>query len=224
MQKNKSHPGPQKKLGNFDVISLFLHLLLFCMFLLLSYSILKDNSSLMIPNIQKFLKFQFLDTKSIFTVFISLVGLVLVRHHFIQSFRPRINYELNKVEKGATNFLHKDESVWQAKIINAGLGPAVIEDYCFRTSENDEYSLSFDSLVHKLESFDLILDVDYSLNNVTKGYTISAKDSLIAFELVLYKGEKIKCLDIQIQFKGFLGDNYRKEIFCIPRKGINNLI
>jgi hypothetical protein len=104
--------------------------------------------------------------------------------------------------------------------VNVGLGPAEIESYKFRLDPVGKYNLTFHGLIEKLAELGLKLDSDYFLNNITKGYTVAQKEPLIIFEASLYKLDTLRCFDIEIRFKGYLGNKYIKEIYCIPRKGI----
>lgn len=173
---------------------------------------------------QSYFNLKILDTKSAITIFVSTLGLTLIRNQFLLGFKPRIIYEGVKLKKGTIDFLHSTENVWSVKIKNVGLGAAVIETYKFRLNPNEGFDLTYHEVIEHLKGKNLYREKDFFLNNITQGYTISAKDNLVIFELVLFRSEVLSCLDVQMTFQGFLGARYIKEVFCIPRNGIPNLI
>jgi len=223
-KKNSAHvyPGVQRPIWRFNSLMFFLVGLTIIFFLLTIYSSIQENLILFSADhwVRRFVSYEILDTKTSCTIFISLLGLILIRHHFILGFKPRLIYESEKILDQTS----KTES-WEVKIRNVGLGAAVIADYKFRLSmdnANDakDYTLDFQQVKNILEAKNIYLDKDFSLTNITKGYTLTSKEEKVIFKIVLPKAFIIKQLDIKLIFVGFIGGKYRKEVFLIPRKGI----
>jgi hypothetical protein len=227
MSKTSTHnfyPGPQTRLPKFNWLFFFLSLLTFLFFLLTVYAVVKSNPGLGSTQSKEFFSLELLDTKTACTIFVSLVGLLLLRHQFVIGYRPKLIYEGSKKDAANHPELPENNLVWQVKIKNVGLGTAIFSDFKFRLSlnqtEDKSYDLGFFDTVEKLEEEGFRFEEDYYLANITNGYAMTTKEEKIVFEVILPKGHGIKQLDLKMTFEGYLGGKYRKEVYIIPRRGI----
>ena len=185
------------------------------------HALLQENKAELLNNFPKILNIKILDFKTAITITLTIIGFILIRKNFVVGLKPRIIYETKK-RKASNIWMGKpDEDVWAVTIRNVGLGAAVIENFTFSLFKEKKYEFDYQKINEELKRLNLRLEVDYYLANITRGYTLSAKEETCIFEIPLNKSDKVKYLDIKLKFKGLLGDRYNKEIYCIPRKGIN---
>jgi len=84
-------------------------------------------------------------------------------------------------------------------------------------------------LTAQLKNEGFLQQEDYDLTYISKGWIIGSKEERIILEMDMSDKDKkgnlrrIEKLDIQLEFEGSLGDAYAKEIYCIPRRGIEKL-
>lgn len=219
---SNSHPGPQVKIFNFSWI-IFILLCFTVLFLLLSvYCLVKDNLDTN-NRYYHYFTLNIFDSKTCCAAFMSLVGLLIVRYHFVIGYRPILVYESAKTKSAAhPNFAN--QIVWQVKIKNVGPGPAVFSNLKFRIHEGspafENYKLSFDDVDRELEKRGFVSERDFFLTIISKGAAFPNKEQLTIFELRLPANNPFPSIDMQIKFKGLVGGTYQKEIYLLPRKGI----
>jgi hypothetical protein len=80
-----------------------------------------------------------------------------------------------------------------------------------------DFSKSHKDVVEALADKGLNRNQDYWLKNISKGFTLSAKENWTLFEIKSSKIHMIKQLDATVQFQGLLDDKYSRELFLIPR-------
>ena len=223
---HKNYPGSQKKLRSFNSLFFLLSLMAGIFLLLTIYSILRDNLYDARINYPRWLWLNILDTKTACTIFVSFISILLVRHHFIIGFKPKIVYECRKTKQPYNAELEVGKILWQVKIKNVGLGTAVFTHYCFRVGISEinsgQYDLDFSQVINTLKANNIFFEDDYYLSNITNGYAMPSKEERIVFEILLPIGYSLKQLDIKMKFEGYLGGLYEKEVFAIPRIGIYN--
>src|SRR6185369_12709029 len=89
--------------------------------------------------------------------------------------------------------------------------------------------LSFAELISQLKKEGFLQHEDYDLTYFSKGWIIGSKEERVILEMDVSDQDKknnvrrIERLDIQLVVEGSLGDTYAKEIYCIPRRGIDKL-
>lgn len=219
--KIKNYPGAQKSIWRVNSIMTLLILLTLIFFCLTIHATLQNNPGLIGARdwLKEISALNLLDIKTSCSIFVSLLGLILVRHHFILGFKPRIIYETNKSIDETTKIEY-----WEVRVKNVGLGAAVIKKYVFRLNissiDNKEYDCDFQELIETLQSHNIFLEKDFMLGNLTKGYTLTSKKEKVIFKICLPKAFGIKQLDLKMIFIGFLGGKYKKEVYLIPRRGI----
>lgn len=223
---DKIHGGPQKNIFAINYILFALLFLTAIVFFLIIYAILQDNAELLLAKKNHHLvQMKLLDLKTSFTIFISLLGLILLRHHFLEGFKPRIVYETKKCKTPTFDAYDFEGEIWQVKIRNVGLGAATILDYEFRFHPskitNKKYLTNYSEVIKEISKEGVNLESEYYLDEITAGYTLPSKEEIVLFEMETSSALKLKQLDLKIEFTGFLGGKYSKEIFLLPRLGIN---
>jgi len=89
--------------------------------------------------------------------------------------------------------------------------------------------LSFAELTSQLKKEGFLQHEDYDLTYFSKGWIIGSKEERVILEMDMSDQDKknnlrrIEKLDVQLVVEGSLGDSYAKEIYCIPRRGIDKL-
>lgn len=185
------------------------------------YAVIQDNLSLLDIEKTKFLSFKILDTSSSATLFVTVIGALVVRHQFVLSLRPRLGYKSNITSKQNIRNSTDIFEIWQVSIHNAGMGAAIINGIKYVSGEalgkDNPLFIAQDEVVKELAKHDLIHERDFWLKNISDGFTLPPGEHYILFEVRIEHIEKIKKLDAIIFFQGFLGDSYEREIFFIPR-------
>lgn len=191
-------------------------------FLLLTvYSILQSNLNWFHISESRFWSLKILDTTSSATLFVTLVGALLVRHQFAVSVLPRINYVSSvKTNQNSLKPIHSSDT-WHVEIRNTGLGSAIIDriDYFLdlANSKDTNYNYKLNSLIIKLAEIDLIRNSDYSIFNMSSGFSLAPKDEYVVFEIKTEHLAKFNSLTMEIYFQGQLGDKYCREISLIAK-------
>lgn len=190
-------------------------------FLLTIYSILQSNLSWFHINESRFWSLKILDTTSAATLFVTLVGALLVRHQFAISVLPRINYVSDIKTTPQTFKANHSSEAWQVEIRNTGLGSAIIDhiDYFLdlENSKETKHDYTFNSLITKLAQIDLLRNSDYSIFNMSKGFSLAPKDEYVVFEIKTNHLAKFKRLTMVIYFQGQLGNKYCREISLLAK-------
>lgn len=214
-------PTPQQALRSYDGLFIVLILLTGILFGLLLFSILQQNLAFFELEHVRLLSFKILDTNTAASLFVTLIGAILVRHQFALGIRPAVNYTSATITKNYPVTSSVPCELWQVVLHNAGSGTAIFNSIRFRISVDaiyrGEYSKSHKEVVKALAEIGLVRDQDYSLANISRGSTLAPRESRAIFELKASKLHLIKQLDASIQFQGLLGDKYGRELFLIPR-------
>ena len=167
------------------------------------------------------MSFKILDTSSSASLFVTLLGALVVRHQFVLSLRPRLGYKSFVTTKQNISSNKEPCEVWQVSIHNAGMGAAIIKRIKYSNGvslvESNPFPLTQNELVTELAKHDLVYERDYWLKNISDGFTLPPGENYILFEIKTEHIGKLKKLDALIFFQGFLGDSYNREIFFIPR-------
>ncbi len=191
------------------------------LFLLTLYSILQANVALFSVGASRLLSLKILDTSSAASLFVTLLGALLVRHQFALGVLPRINYKTARAAKQNTRIPGEQFETWRVEIRNTGLGSAIVNraEYGleYTGTKSNIHSHTFDSLIKELTTIDLIRDSDYWIEKISEGFSLSPKDDCFVFEIKTEHIQKLKRLYMVLYFQGQLGDRYRREIFLIPR-------
>lgn len=215
-------PRPQHALRSYDGLFIVLIVLTGILFSLLLFSILQQNLAFFDLEHVRLLSFKILDTNTAASLFVTLIGAILVRHQFALGIRPAVNYTSANVTKNYPVTSNTPCELWQVVLHNAGSGTAILNSIRFRIGidgiDRGEYSKSHKEVVEALAEIGLVRDQDYSLANVSAGSTLAPRESRTLFEIKASKLQLIKQLDASIQFKGVLGDKYGRELFLIPRE------
>lgn len=192
------------------------------LFLLTLYSILQTNADVFDLEDSAFIKLKLLDTATAASLFVTVVGALLVRHQFVLSVIPRINYKSTKTERFTKQSDEESFETWRVVIHNTGLGPAIINrvEYLFEPAEckNCSSSYTIDNIVKQFSAIELIADRDYWTQNMSSGFSLAPKDDLFVFEIKVEYLEKIKRFEMVLYFQSQLGARYRRQVSLIPRR------
>ena len=189
-------------------------------FLLTLYSVFQSNLDLLEIKKSTWSSFKILDTSTSATLFVTLLGALLVRHQFALSILPRINYKSSISTKPNRDNLNEKFETWRVEIRNTGLGSAIINrtEYSLQLAHVKENfdSCSANAVINELSKNNLIRGQDYWLENIAPGFSLSPKDECVVFEIRTEYAKKLKRLDMVLHFQGQLGDKYLREIRFIP--------
>lgn len=212
---------PQQTLWSFDLMLTCLITLTITFFILTLYSILQANVDLFNFKSAKWLSIKILDTSSAATLFITLLGALLVRHQFALGILPRINYTSTLTTKQDSRVSSKAFETWRVDIRNTGLGSAIITktEYFIKTSKKGRVAepKSFNEIVDELVKLELIRGEDYWMSSITSGFSLSSKDEFLVFEIKTVHLKKLPSIYMNLFFQGQLGDKYCREILLTPR-------
>jgi hypothetical protein len=227
MTNIRRHPGKQRKIFSLNALDVFLYLFLVAFIILFFYEFSKRNfpdllCALHIPI------FYFIDLDKIITITVTLIGLIITRNSIAHGMRPYLVYECKITDKSDFN-LKKFKHILSIQIKNVGSGVARIRSIKYRMSFDltlelpSKYQSDFDNIIKTLEIKHLKNRKDYALLEMTNGYALPSKEEKTLFEIPLGRSLENTAFDIKIEFEGFLGDRYSKEIYCIPRRGVSSL-
>ncbi len=213
-------PRPQENLWSFDLMLCCLITLTLTFFLLTIYSILQTNTTLLPPKATRFLSFKIMDTSSSASLFVTLLGALLVRHQFAMGLLPRINYKSTNATRQDSGSPMVSFETWRVEIRNSGLGAAVINSTRYVLELPSEKSNvcpgDHKDIIKGLTKLGLVRNSDYWLENITTGFALSSKEDCFVFEIKTEHIAKVERLDMMLYFQDQLGGKYCREIFLIP--------
>lgn len=211
---------------SFDLLHVSLIVLTVTFFILTLYAIVQENLSLLSIEPTDILSFKILDPSSSASLFVTLVGALLVRHQFVLGLRPRLGYKSIITTKQNAGNNKQSCEVWQVSIQNVGLGAAIVDGIYFRTGmsavKDNPFTLTQNEVIKELAKYKLIHGQDYWLENISVGFTLPHGENYVVLEIKTEHRGKLKQLDALISFRGFLGDKYHREVFFIPRNIATN--
>lgn len=193
----------------------FLVVLTVTFFGLTLYSIIQENLDVFNIRHTQFFTLKILNIESSASLFVTMLGALLVRNQFVLGLRPRISYKSCSIIKEST-----PEKIWQVKLYNSGLGGAIINRCEFELETSIEKSgslVGFENVVRHLGNIGLVHEEDYWLENISSGFTLPPKEDYIVFEIKAAHIDKIKRLNMLLHFQGFLGDKYYRSVVLIPK-------
>lgn len=191
------------------------------LFLLTVYSIVQANAKVFGLSNSPFLPIKLLDTASAASLFVTLVGALLVRHQFAVGVQPRINYKSTRAERHNKQSPGQPFETWRVELRNTGLGAAIVNraEYFLKPADVKDYGYhcTREEVLKELATLDLVADRDYWIENITNGFTLSPKDDCFVFEIKMEHVDKLSCLDMVLYFQSQLGNKYRRLIMLAPR-------
>lgn len=211
---------PQQSLWSFDLMLSCLIILTITFFVLTFYSILQTNADLFHLETERWLSIKILDTSTSATLFVTLLGALLVRHQFALSILPRINYTSTITTRQDTRNSAISHETWRVEIRNTGLGAAIINrtEYQIQLfqASSSHFFKTYHDIVTELAKIDLVLAQDYWLGNMSSGFSLAPKDEFLVFEIKTEHISKLKRLNLVIYFQGQLSDKYFRKISLVP--------
>jgi hypothetical protein len=209
-----------------DPLLSFLIVLTVTFFALTLYAIIQENSVLLNIRATRFLSLKILDTTSASSLFVTLLGALLLRHQFVLGFRPRIVYKSMTTVKQNTRNVNEFCECWQVRLRNVGVGAAIINrcefEFEMSSAKSNSSLLAFNDVVKEIAKCDLVNERDYWLENITSGFALSPNEDYNVFEIRTEHMKKLKTLNMILHFQGFLGGKYRRLIRFMPREYMNN--
>lgn len=203
----------------------FLVILTATFFLLTFYSILQTNLNFLPIELGSFLSFKILDTSTAATLFVTLLGALVVRHQFALSLHPRINYKSASTKRNESTDPALSFRTWRVELRNSGLGAAVIisAKYALALADSTSNPLigTYRDIIEALAAIGLVREQDYWMENIATGFAVSSKDDCFVFEIRMEHKAKIKRLDMMLLFQDQLGGKYQRELFLIPRHSVD---
>lgn len=231
---SKEHPGPQRKLKRNPFKHFPAYLLAVCVGLLV-FTVLQSNLKLLgLDEKNTIWQFQLLDVKAAVTLLIGVLTILYARSQFEHGLRPLLDYRVRRTAESIYNLgssSHANSFV-SVRLANLGGGVAIARRALYSLKMKDAAELpglSFSQLSAQLKKEGLIQQEDYDITYISKGWIIGSKEERTILELDISDQDKknllrrIEKLDIQLEVEGSLGDAYAKEIYCIPRRGIDKL-
>jgi len=224
------YPGPQKEIRRVLSAATFLKVLVGIVCLLFVQSVVRENH----PELRqspftslpaRLLSIQILDNKSAATLLVGLISVAFINRQVTLAYRPVFNYRSQQTST-STFALPKSQdngNFWAVSLQNVSSGPAIAVKSSYRAvfgvDGPGEYG-PYDDVIRKLTAGGLTNGQTFVIRPISRGWCLAAKDECIIFEAALPSALGLHSLDIKIEFQGLLGDEYTKEVFCIPRMGI----
>lgn len=185
-------------------------------FLLTIYSILQANATLLPPKATRFLTFKIMDTSSAASLFVTLLGALLVRHQFAMGLLPRINYKSTNATRKDLGSPTASFETWRVEIRNSGLGAAVINNTRYvlelPSERSDGRAGDHKDMIKELAKAGLVRDSDYWLENITTGFALSPKEDCFVFEIKRNTRQKSNawtwCYIFRINLEANIGGRY----------------
>jgi len=230
----KQHPGPQRKLKRNPFKYFPAYLLTVCVALAI-FTVLQTNAKYFgLDENSAFWNFKLLDVKTALTLLITVLTLLYTRNQFEHGLRPMLDYRVSRTAESIYNLGSSSHgnSFITVRLANLGSGVAIVRraKYSLKMKDSPELpSLSFPELAAQLKKEGFLQHEDYDLTFISKGWIIGSKEERVILEMDMSDQDKknnlrrIEKLDIQLVVEGSLGDTYAKEIYCIPRRGIDKL-
>lgn len=232
-----SHPGPQKEKRRLVSATSFLGFLIAIVLVLFFQSFVRDNCARLPPwyFLANVAGWKILDTGSAATLLIGLISAAWVNKQVILGYRPFFNYLCHQTPSSVFGLVKESETInfWNVNLMNVGSGPAIVVRSFYRvwlgTNDSGGYG-TYQDAINKLASNGFTPGRNFALRELSHGWSMAPKGESIIFEATLPSlfdqasrepAIRLRALDIKVEFKGLLEDLYTKEIYCIPRKGIN---
>lgn len=234
MSKKAAHPAlfdslqfptPFRELSRPKVSVLFVIGLLLCAGLIAA-NVLRDNELVAPPPgsiWHTLLNLKVIGNDAAVALFTALLTGLIAYRQFYQAQRPHLTYNCVR-----TNTVTFDQSAqgryWTALIRNSGGGSARVTDVRYRirllngaTYEGGHYAqaLAF------LREHGIREGTDFVLFRLGQGETIRAGGDWLVLEIELNKAfATLVALDISIEVTGIAGGRFQRDIYCIPRRWI----
>lgn len=217
----KTHPGPQRKIGRVNGLSVTLYVLLGCFILITVYSFFKANINLLPEHLKDYFSVIILDLDESITILVVIIGAIVARSNLSYNMRPYLVYEVDGAEDSESKI------VVRLKNIGAGIGYIQRVDYRYITDDKTalkdiddlQYSRAFEPMKIDMVQRQIAYGTDFLIHEITNGYAIGpSTGETILFTLSKSVVNRVIAFDIRIEITGGIGDTYSKEIFCVPRK------
>jgi hypothetical protein len=248
---SQQHPGPQKLVKRSWLSANALRFLAIASATIVLQSFIHKNVNYQDLPLFKFWALELMGLDQSLTIFMAALGTLIVREQYAESVMPYVTYRcfqnfepllplnqrvihrLKPIEifnPRGNNISQKNvnELYWNASFRNDGSGQAMIKaiSYTFEfTDESVVYSLSsFQDVINILSKKGIIHGVDCWVAYFSSGGAIRPDHDYPLFTAPIPCALKFRIVDIKIVYKNLLGDLFEKNIYCIPRIGIQPYI
>jgi|GEM_PF-1503033 len=230
----KQHPGPQRKLKRNPFKYFPVYLLSVCIALAVFTGLQANLKLFGLDENAAIWKLTLIDVKTALTILLTVLTLLYTRSQFEHGLRPLLDYRVRRDAESVYNLGSNSHgnSFIAVRLANLGGGVAIVRraKYSLKMKDAAELpKLSFAELTSQLKKEGFLQHEDYDLTYFSKGWIIGSKEERVILEMDMSDQDKknnvrrIERLDIQLVVEGSLGDTYAKEIYCIPRRGIDKL-
>jgi hypothetical protein len=158
------------------------------------------------------------------TILLALLSLAVVREQIAAASRPFLTYSSVQTTSTKAGLPSSTTGFWVVTMQNVGTGLAVIRTVRFRLSDSlqniNSYDYDYPSALHRLQEKRLRVGLDFALYAFSAGGGIGANTEATVLELALDVPATLRVFDLRVEFENTLGDRYVKEIYCLPRIGL----
>jgi hypothetical protein len=164
------------------------------------------------------LLYPWIDSRAAMTALVGTLGLAIARANLALGLRPYLSY---------SNLSPKAEEKppkYRVLLRNEGTGPAVIVRMMYklrRQGDPLESILEHETVVRRIEDIcGLKEGADYNLTRFSSGATIGKDKDRSVLEVNIDAIDRLLVLwdfDVEVQYKGLLGDLFQKTLHCLPR-------
>lgn len=220
-----THPGPQQLIARSWVSTRALQALLFVSVCLMFHSLAGSALAKKYPDFAWFWDLPLMQPEAGATILIGLMSLVVLRAQAAATQRPILTYSSVQQSSDSSGLAASGGGVWSVTLQNVGGGSAIIRDgtYRIRDSLHDVggYDMNYPAAIEFFSRRGMRVGRDYALYTFSAGGAIGPNVQCRIFEAPITKVNSIRVLDIRVEFETMLGDRYCKEVYCIPRVGMD---
>jgi hypothetical protein len=221
-----THPGPQKVIKRGWLSTIALRILASVFGFIMVHAFIRKNFDYHSFSLTFLWNLEFMSLDQATTIFVALLSTIIVREQYVESVTPYITYSCNQSSKPLIdlNEADEDELFWNSSFRNDGNGRALIESITYGIEFLDGSAFSsissFDELVDILKSRGLNNGLNCWVAYFSNGGSIRPEYDYPVFTAPLSCARRIRSLDVTMVYKNILGDVFEKNIYCIPRIGI----
>ena len=248
---SQQHPGPQKLIKRSWLSANALRVLAMASGIIVFQSFIHKNVNYQSLPLFKFWDLELMGLDQSVTIFIAVLGTLIVREQYVESVMPYVTYrcfqgseslvplnqraiyrfqslEIFKQRSSNINQQSVNELYWNTSFRNDGSGQAMIKAVSYTFEFIDEpvvHSISsFEDVINILSNKGIIHGVDCWLAYFSSGGAIRPDHDYPLFTAPISCALKFRIVDIKIVYRNLLGDLFEKNIYCIPRIGIQPYI
>jgi hypothetical protein len=211
---NRREPGPQEVVKRSPLGSIFFGILILAVSAATLLAGFQANGKHLLPASLR--EFKLLDVNSALTLLVALLTLVAVRQQYLATLKPYLTYASQRVSKGEQG---REDDGWKVEMWNVGTGVAIIQQTVYRlvTESGESCGLDHDAAKNELSKLGWAEGSTYQLPRFSTGFVLGPEHRISVFEIGHDALRQIRALDLEVIFASRSGEQYRKDIFLIPR-------